>query len=216
VELLKTSQAADELGLSRFQVLRLIRLGELPAERVGRDYWIRREDVERLGAPGPAPELEAAWRDVLAPAAERVREGVEQVRTETQPRLVLARGVVTAAATLPSEFDRSLGEGLRTVLSAAGGMGILMDSYWRELRPPVARAFAARAGRAEPNLEDLAGADWLLPFMLAWIRAMTQSGFRRRSADVDRDIGAEWGLDLGRTQAITILPSALPRGAGTR
>jgi excisionase family DNA binding protein len=45
--LLSTAQAAEELGISRRGVQKLIEYGTLPAMRVGRDYLITLEDVQR-------------------------------------------------------------------------------------------------------------------------------------------------------------------------
>jgi excisionase family DNA binding protein len=43
---LTTQQAADILGVSRKMVQSLIKRDRLPAEKIGRDWMIKREDVE--------------------------------------------------------------------------------------------------------------------------------------------------------------------------
>lgn len=53
-DLLTTAQAATVLGLSRRRVAQLIERGLLPAQKYGRDYLIRREDLARVQQrPGP-------------------------------------------------------------------------------------------------------------------------------------------------------------------
>jgi excisionase family DNA binding protein len=55
--LVNTSEAADILGVSRKMVQSLIKRGRLPAEKIGRDWMIKREDVEmhERGKPGVKP-----------------------------------------------------------------------------------------------------------------------------------------------------------------
>jgi excisionase family DNA binding protein len=49
--LLTAAEVADQLRVSTMTIYRLIRRGELPAVRVGRNYRVRSEDLERyLGA----------------------------------------------------------------------------------------------------------------------------------------------------------------------
>jgi excisionase family DNA binding protein len=55
-KLLTTREAAEQLGISRRQVQTLIERGRLPAQRVGRDFFIRASDlrlvkVRRKGRP---------------------------------------------------------------------------------------------------------------------------------------------------------------------
>lgn len=45
--LLTAAEVADDLRVSTMTVYRLIRRGELPAVRVGRNYRVRPEDLER-------------------------------------------------------------------------------------------------------------------------------------------------------------------------
>jgi excisionase family DNA binding protein len=45
MDALTTNGAADELGVSRARVLALIRTGRLKAEKMGRDWMIRRRDL---------------------------------------------------------------------------------------------------------------------------------------------------------------------------
>lgn len=54
MELLSTSEAAALLGLSRQRVLQFISAGRLPAQMVGRQYVIRRADLEAF-ASQPRP-----------------------------------------------------------------------------------------------------------------------------------------------------------------
>lgn len=46
MELVGVTLAADELNLSPNRVRQLIKLGRLPAHRIGREYAITREDLE--------------------------------------------------------------------------------------------------------------------------------------------------------------------------
>jgi excisionase family DNA binding protein len=61
-DMLTTQQAADLLGLSRKTVQSLIKRKRLPADRHGRDWMIKREDVEnhQPGKPGPKPKVAVA------------------------------------------------------------------------------------------------------------------------------------------------------------
>jgi excisionase family DNA binding protein len=42
-----TSEAADRLGIKARSVARLIKKGLIKAEKRGRDYWIKPEEVDR-------------------------------------------------------------------------------------------------------------------------------------------------------------------------
>lgn len=44
--LLTAAEVADQLRVSTMTIYRLIRRGELPAVRVGRNYRVRAEDIE--------------------------------------------------------------------------------------------------------------------------------------------------------------------------
>lgn len=46
-ELLTVAEVADMLRVSTMTVYRLIRTGEIPAVRVGRNYRVRRADLEQ-------------------------------------------------------------------------------------------------------------------------------------------------------------------------
>jgi excisionase family DNA binding protein len=46
--LLTAAEVADRLRVSTMTVYRLIRRGELPAVRVGRNYRVRSDDLERF------------------------------------------------------------------------------------------------------------------------------------------------------------------------
>jgi excisionase family DNA binding protein len=61
MELLTVPRAAEIIGLSRVRIRNLVRSGELPAEKVGRDWLIRRSVVERFAqkerrGPGRPPK----------------------------------------------------------------------------------------------------------------------------------------------------------------
>jgi len=44
-KLLTTTQAAEILGLNRTQVFRLVKQGKIPAQRIGRNYFIKADDL---------------------------------------------------------------------------------------------------------------------------------------------------------------------------
>ncbi len=46
VKKLTTVEAAEILGISRVRVFQLIKSGKLPAEKVGRDLFIKEKDLE--------------------------------------------------------------------------------------------------------------------------------------------------------------------------
>jgi len=48
-EYISTTEAGEILGLNRTQVFRLVKAGQIPAVRIGRNYAIKRSD---LGASG--------------------------------------------------------------------------------------------------------------------------------------------------------------------
>lgn len=45
---LTTKEAAERVGLTYVRINQLIKSGELPAEKRGRDYFVKESDVERL------------------------------------------------------------------------------------------------------------------------------------------------------------------------
>ena len=55
---LTTPQAAAKLGLSIYRIQQFIREGRLPAEKVGRDWLIREEDLKLVEnrKPGRPPK----------------------------------------------------------------------------------------------------------------------------------------------------------------
>lgn len=57
--LLTVAEVADALRVSNMTVYRLIKAGELPALRVGRNYRIRSTDLERFVASGSVAVDEA-------------------------------------------------------------------------------------------------------------------------------------------------------------
>ncbi|MDQ1611788.1 MAG: Helix-turn-helix domain [Pyrinomonadaceae bacterium] len=58
---LTTQQAAEILGISTIRVRQLIGAGRLPAEKFGRDYMIKEEDLELVAdrTPGRPPKAKA-------------------------------------------------------------------------------------------------------------------------------------------------------------
>lgn len=52
--MITTNQAAEALQISRSRVLKLIEAGRLPAEKLGRDWLIRLDDLElvKVRLPG--------------------------------------------------------------------------------------------------------------------------------------------------------------------
>jgi excisionase family DNA binding protein len=63
VKLITTSQAAIDLGVTSRRVLALIHAGRLPAQKMGRDYFIEKKDLAkvRVRKPGrPAKRRRAA------------------------------------------------------------------------------------------------------------------------------------------------------------
>lgn len=49
--LLSTTAVAEELGVSRYTVLRWIRQGYLPAETIGHRFWVPRSVLDRFEPP---------------------------------------------------------------------------------------------------------------------------------------------------------------------
>lgn len=60
MDILTTNEAAQILGVSQKMVQSLIKRGRLPAEKIGRDWMIRREDAEshERGKGGRPKKLE--------------------------------------------------------------------------------------------------------------------------------------------------------------
>ena len=52
-DLIGTSTAAELLGISQNRIRQLIASGQLPAQRVGRTFVIRRKDAESFAAQPP-------------------------------------------------------------------------------------------------------------------------------------------------------------------
>jgi excisionase family DNA binding protein len=48
MDLLTTKEAAEELSVTAGRVRQMILSGELPAEKMGRDLFVRRKDVDKL------------------------------------------------------------------------------------------------------------------------------------------------------------------------
>jgi len=55
-QMLRVSEAAEALGLTRVAVWAAIRRGEIPARRIGRSYLIPRSALERLLTGGAGVE----------------------------------------------------------------------------------------------------------------------------------------------------------------
>ncbi len=66
MELVGVTLAADELNLSPNRVRQLIKLGRLPAQKLGREYAITRADLEafkRIDRPVGRPPKDVAAKD---------------------------------------------------------------------------------------------------------------------------------------------------------
>ena len=191
--LIKTGQAARELGLSRYQVIRLIHAGHLPARRMGHDFFIRPLDVEAFKGSSPAG-LQAAYWEVAEPLNTIHVQIVSETRPDVEPRIVMVRAPVEALGAISRERDRAVCDALRTMQSTEMGMRVLFASYATQVRPGLAQALADRAGRKQPTLSDLAAADFFLPFRTAVMAGLAASGFQRRAVDIGRKIAADWGI----------------------
>jgi excisionase family DNA binding protein len=65
MKLLTTKEAAERLGVTPTRVQQLIGAGELPAEKMGRDYFIKEDDlklvaVRKRGRPRKAQSEKAS------------------------------------------------------------------------------------------------------------------------------------------------------------
>jgi len=68
-----TDQAAEHLNITRPRVNQLIREGKLPAERIGRDYFIRKEVVQTHTLSRPTGRPKKSLEPVL-PKPEELRK----------------------------------------------------------------------------------------------------------------------------------------------
>lgn len=61
MKLLTTSEVAERLGVTAKRVQAMIRDGRLPAEKLGRDYVIKEQDLNIVAdrKPGRPPKLQA-------------------------------------------------------------------------------------------------------------------------------------------------------------
>jgi excisionase family DNA binding protein len=50
-DLLSIPQAAQVMGLSRIEVYRKVKRGEIPAQRLGRNYFVLRKDLGQIYSP---------------------------------------------------------------------------------------------------------------------------------------------------------------------
>jgi excisionase family DNA binding protein len=59
--LLTTAQAAEKLGLHRTRINAMIKAKRLPAEKIGRDYFIKESDLKLVAdrKPGRPPKAKA-------------------------------------------------------------------------------------------------------------------------------------------------------------
>lgn len=63
MKLLNTKKAAEKLGVSLRRVQQLITEGNLPAQKIGRDYIVLESDLRRVeiyGKPGRPPKMKQA------------------------------------------------------------------------------------------------------------------------------------------------------------
>lgn len=197
--LLKTGQVAKLLSLSRYQVLRLIDKGEIPAERMGHDFFIHRADLEARGLIPPHVNGDAiyrAWLLQIRTAVNLIRDAIAGVNPNVSAsRLAVAQGTVEATGSYTVEYDRAVTEALRALLATEGGMEMVFTSYADGIRPEVARGFALRSEREMAMPSDYAAADFFLPFMMEWAVAMREHDFRRRHVDINREIAVRWGME---------------------
>jgi excisionase family DNA binding protein len=58
VSLIGTKEASERLGVSQQRVQALIKNGQLPAEKVGRDWLIKEDDLQKVSErkPGRPPK----------------------------------------------------------------------------------------------------------------------------------------------------------------
>ncbi len=60
MKLLTTREAAERRGVSVRLIQQLIKLGKLPAEKIGRDYVIKERDVDKVTIYGKVGRPRAA------------------------------------------------------------------------------------------------------------------------------------------------------------
>jgi excisionase family DNA binding protein len=61
-KLLTTTEVAEELFISKRRVQALIKAGRLPAKKVGRDWLIKRTDLDLVADRRPGrPRLDNGW-----------------------------------------------------------------------------------------------------------------------------------------------------------
>ena len=68
MDLLTTKETAERLGVSVKRVQAMIRSGRLPAQKVGRDYLIRKEDLKLVAdrRPGRPSKKQPDKQPILA------------------------------------------------------------------------------------------------------------------------------------------------------
>ena len=211
MQLVKTGQAANELGLSRFQVLRLIRSGQLPAQRMGRDHWIRRTDLDAFTnavrwAHGPSAlpmgskevgRLTEQWTQMTSMGGSIMIDALLAIGPDVPPLVALPAANVESAGQLTAGEDRDFRDALAEVLANPAAPRILFAGFGERFRPALAEALATRRER-EATLVDYADADLQMTVIDLWARRLQKSGFRRRSVNVLLEVAADWDDVIGR------------------
>jgi excisionase family DNA binding protein len=72
-KLITTNEAAERLGVTPVRVRALITAGRLPAQKMGRDYFIKAEDLELVEdrKPGRPPKSETVKAESKGKAGKR-------------------------------------------------------------------------------------------------------------------------------------------------
>jgi excisionase family DNA binding protein len=74
MELLTTRDVAEKLGVSMLRVQQLIWDGRLPAEKMGRDYLIKKEDLKLVANRKPGRPPKPKDKDKKVAARRRVQK----------------------------------------------------------------------------------------------------------------------------------------------
>ena len=150
VELVNVERAAEHLGVSRMQVGRLIRQGDLAADRFGRSWVVNRESLQRYAAARPPRgrplSVASAWNRLLGAnprSLSDLRELANQCRrrAERQPIRVL-----------PGEVERAF-QDERLVFGGADAA----IHHGSAVGQPRERIAYMRACDLEPFLSDYFG-----------------------------------------------------------
>lgn len=81
-ELLSTTEVASLLGISRVAVFKKIKTGELPAQKVGRNYVIERRHVQPLAGHALSRAEKAEIARVVGKAVAEYREAFDLLGRE--------------------------------------------------------------------------------------------------------------------------------------